>query len=350
MTSLVFLLLATGMLAGRPDFLLRPTLTGHGLAWMILLLLGAGMGGVFGVVYWALPRVFRVPLYSEKFALLHYGFHYVGVLLVLASIVWKGFGRGEMGMTFLACGALVMGINLIGTFRKPALPDVASAYLVSSALWLLIVGLLGVPFSERAPIEVLEGTQWSAGWLLLTVTGVLLNLGMGVALRLTPAVLRVKARNTSVAWYGFAFSNAGLAWMFPAATFGQKSFLLVCLGVYGVGVLLFLGRYFMDVQLREEEGLGWDSRIVFTSVWLIPVAVGVLGWAVWSRMWQEKPAEVATAGGVGVVEEVAKGGLPLEYFSADGAVFLISVLAVAVPMAVGLGFGLLRLEGREAGG
>ena len=345
-TALIFLLLACLMLAGRPDFLLSPVLTGHGLSWFMLLLFGCGLPGVFGVVYWAIPKVFEAPLYSEKIVFLHYGFHYVGFFLVLASVIWPGFGRGDMGMTFIACGALAAGVNLAGTFHRPAKPDVASAYLAASVLWLIIIALLGVPFVEKAPLAILEGTDWSVAWLLLALTGVLLNLPMGLALRVTPYALGAPLTKTSTAWYALAFSNAGLAWMFPAAVFGLTSFLLFCATLYAMGVVLYFIRFFSILQNRTVRVLPWDSKILLTSFSLIPVATGIFLFAVWEHIrLAALPVVEAVPGAVPVVEEGAPSGpLPMEFLPMDGALVLIVLLAIAMPAIVALGFGIMRIE------
>ncbi len=346
-TSLVFLLLGSLMLAGRPGFLMNPVLTGHGLSWLLLLLFGCGLPGIFGVVYWAIPKVFATPLYSEKFVFLHYGFHFTGFLLVLASVIWPGFGRGDMGMTFIACGALALGINLARTFHLPSKPDVASAFLASSVLWLLVVALLGVPFSEKAPLQALDGTGWSAGWLVLALTGVLINLPMGIALRVTPFAFGSRVTRSGTAWYALAFSNAALAWMFSATVFGPPSFLFFCASVYLVGVLLYFARYFSILQNRTVRVLPWDGKILLTSFSLVPVAACLFLYSAWLHIQAAAvPAQEELAAALPVVEEAetAAGVLPLEFFPVDGALVLICVLGIAVPAIVALGFGLVRIE------
>jgi len=351
-TSLVFLLLGSLMLAGRPAFLLSPVLTGHGLSWLLLLLFGCGLPGVFGVVYWAIPKVFARPLYSEKFVFLHYAFHYAGFLLVLASVILPGFGRGEMGMTFIACGALALGINLARTFHPPSEPDVASAFLASSVLWLLVVALLGVPFSEKAPLQALDGTGWSAGWLVLALTGVLINLPMGIALRVTPFAFGSRVTKSGTPWYALVFSNAALAWMFSATVFGPPSFLLFCAGVYLVGVILYFARYFSVLQNRTVAALPWDGKILLTSFSLVPVAACMLMYSSWQHMQRAVASgqnELVSATPAGDETEVAAGVLPLEFFPVDGALVLTCILGIAVPAIVALGFGLVRIEkGRHA--
>lgn len=346
-TSLAFLVLGSLMLAGRPQFLLNPVLTGHGLSWLLLLLFGCGLPGVFGAVYWAIPRAFSTPLYSEKFVFLHYGFHYTGFFLVLASVIWPDFGRGDMGMTFIACGALALGINLARTFHRPTKPDVASAYLASSVLWLLVVAVLGVPFSETPALKALEGRDWSAAWMLMALTGVLINLPMGIALRVTPFALGANVTKSGTAWYALAFSNAALAWMFAAAVFGPPSFLFFCSSWYLLGVVLYFARYFSILQNRSTSVLPWDGKILLTSFALVPAAAALLLYSAWQKIQAAKlPSlpELADSTATGEEAVAIPGVLPLEFAPVDGALVLICILGIAVPAIVALGFGLVRIE------
>jgi hypothetical protein len=346
-TFLAGLVLAFLMLAGRPEFLATPLLTGHGLSWLVLLLLGAGLSGASGLIYWSVPKVFGAPLYSEKIVFLHYGFHVAGTLLALASILRPGFARGEMGMTFIACGALALGVNLVGTFRAPAKPDVASAHLAASVLWLLLAAFLGVPFVSEPALAILQGTQWGAAWLILALAGVLMNVPMGLALRATPAAMGITDPKTDAAWYGLFLTNGALAWMFSATTFGMTGFLLLCAAVYLAGLVINYGAYHAVLARRTTRGLPWDTKILLTSFVVAPVAAGVLMFAAWERFSAPVPEEIP--GVVPVVEEEVAGPLPVEYQPVDGALVLLALLAVAIPAMVALGFQILRTGRREHG-
>lgn len=342
-TSLVLLVLTFLMLVGRPAFLATHVLTGHGLTWLLLLLLGPGLTGVFGLVYWAIPKAFGTPLYSKKIVVLHYGFHLFGTLLALVSVVWTAFARAEMGMTFIACGALALGINLAGTFRTPSKPDVASAYLAASVLWLIIAAFVGLPFIAEPPLALLVGTHWGAGWLVLAIAGVAINAPMGLALRVTPAALGISQAKSGPAWYALFLSNGSLAWMFPAMTFATPGFLLLCALIYGVGTLIYLATYFSILQQRAQPALAWDAKILLTAFSLVPVAAAFLVLSAWERF--AVPVVQEAPGGLAGAEAVTRpGSLPLEFLPVDGAVVLTSLLAVAVPAIVALGFQLLRLD------
>ncbi len=341
-TSLVFLVLSALMLAGRPNFLLTPVLTGHGLSWIALLLFGCGLSGIFGLVYMAFPKVFDIPLFSEKFVFLHYGFHVLGTVLALLTVLWPDFPRAEMGATFLACGALVFVINLSLTFRNAARPDIGRVCLSASMVWLLIMAFIGIPFTKEAPLTSLQGTDWSAAWLVFSFAGVVINTLMGLTIRLLPKALGLAETKTPFAWYALIFCNASVAWMFPAITFRSPAFLIFCTVIYLVGSLLFLLGFL--AMLQPSRSLPWDAKMLLTSFSLIPVAACLLILAAVKRLAPAVPADPALAPAPVVTDAVATGPLPVDFLPVDGALFLMGALAVMVPILVGLVFQYLRID------
>lgn len=337
-TSLIFLALASLMMVGRPSYLLTPVLTGHGLSWLMLILFGCGLSGVFGLVYRAFPKAFGVPLYSEKFVMLHYGFHMAGTLLALVSVIRPDFPRSEMGATFLACGAVVFIINISLTLRSPSQPDAGRAYLAASMVWLLIMSFLGLPFKAEAPISYLGGTDWSAAWLVFSFAGVVLNTLMGLATRIMPATLGLPPARTGTIWYALIFTNAGLAWMFPAITFRSMGFLFLCAALYLLGAFLYLAGFLGQLNRLPSRVLPWDTKMLVASFSLLPVAAGLLLLSAWERMAPTPP----TAEGIPVPEPT--GPLPVEFMPVDGALALTAALAIMVPTIAALMFQFIRME------
>lgn len=340
--SLGFLLLGTLMLAGRPGFLLNPVLTGHGLAWLKILIFGCALPGVFGVTYWALPRVFEIPLFSNKFVLLHFGFHLVGTLLIIAGLFFDGFRQLSMGPTIIACGAVVFALNIGQALKGFRSPDVAGAFVATTMLWLLITVFLGLPFAEVPPVAIFQNQGWSAAWLLLMLVGVAVNGVLGLTLRVSPHALGIPLIKTDRAWYALAFTNAGLAWLFAALAFGPMSFVIFCAAIYLVGVLIYLMEFFSILQRRLTHLLIWDARILLCALSMLPVAVIFLMLAAWQRM-QIPPVDPEAAAAVADAGDVASGVLPLEILPVDGALVLTIVLGVIVPALIALIFQLVRL-------
>ncbi len=339
-TSLVFLVLGMLMLAGRPGFLLTPVLTGHGVAWLDLLVFGFAFPAAFGVTYLAIPRTFGRPLFSEKFVYLHLGFHLAGTLLVIVAPLLPQLRQASMGPTFVAVGAIIFAVNVACSLRNLRVPDAGAAFLATALLWLMITAFFGTPFSDVPPLTIFAGAGWNAGWLALALGGFVFNAICGLALRVTPAALEVAESHPAPAWYALAFGNLGLAWLFAALAFGPMTFVLFCAGTSFVGALLFLGWFAALVQRTTSSVLGWDVRIFLASLSLVPVAIGLVGLAAWERL---KIVAAPAAAAPAPVEEKT-GLLPLEFLPVDGAVVLTVLLAIAIPALIGILFQIVRVE------
>ncbi|MBU3665815.1 MAG: cbb3-type cytochrome c oxidase subunit I [Chthoniobacterales bacterium] len=341
-TALVFLALGCLMLAGRPGFLLGETLTGHGQAWINLLIFGFGLPAAFGAVYWALPSVFALPLYSKQMVFLHYGFHLAGLAIVTAMPFVTDLPQAGMGATFIACGAVVFIVNIALTLRGMERPDAASAFLSTVCVWLAIVAFLGIPFAAKPPLPFLATTSWSAGWLLFVIAGVFFNTQIALALRVTPAAVGAASERTPAAWFALAVINLGVAWSVAAATFGLLGFLLLTSAIFLLGALIFLGDFWLLLQRRTARELGWDAKILLASVWMIPATAAVLIYNVVERLGIEPVAAVdpqAAAGLAPVVEPA-----PITVMALDWTVGLVALMATAVPGLVAIIFQLLKLR------
>lgn len=341
-TALVFLALGCLMLAGRPGFLLTDTLTGHGQAWINLMIFGFGLPAVFGAIYWALPEAFGVPLYSKPMVFLHYGFHLAGLLIVMILPFVPELPQASMGSTFIACGAVVFIVNVAMSLRAMERPDAASAFISTVCVWLAISVFLGLPFAAGAPLPLLGGTSWSAGWLLFVMAGIFFNAMLGLALRVTPPAVGAKHERTPAAWYALAIINVGVAWSFPATAFGPLMFLLLTTSIFLVGSLIFLGDFWLLLQRRTNRELGWDAKILLASVWMIPATATALIYNIAERLGIEPVAALDPAAATGL-EEVA-GPAPIMVLSLDWSVGMTALLATAVPGLVAVIFQLLKVR------
>ncbi|MFZ4484296.1 MAG: hypothetical protein ACOYOL_10000 [Chthoniobacterales bacterium] len=343
-TALVFLALGCLMLAMRPGFLLGETLTGHGQAWIRLMIYGFGLPAVFGAVYWALPKAFGVPLYSPQTVFLHYGFHLAGLVVVMLLPFVPELPQASMGATFLACGGVVFVFNVALSLRRMERPDAASAFLSTLMVWVVLALFLGVPFASEPPLPLLAGTNWSAGWLVFAIAGIFFNAQLGLALRVTPLAVGAKSERTPAAWYALAILNLGVAWMVAAATFGTPAFLLLCTAIFLVGSLIYLADFWAILQRRHgSTALGWDVKILLTAVWMIPAAALVLMYAVWHHMLVAVP-EVAADAATAVAAPVIEGPAPIMVMPLDWTTGLVGLLAAAVPGLIAVIFQLQKLQ------
>ena len=334
-TALVFLVLGCMMLAGRADFLLADTLTGHGQAWVNLMLFGFLLPAVFAAVYGALPQAFGVPLYSEQWLFLHYGFHLAGLLVVMLVLFVPELPQAPLGAICLACGAFLFLLNVGMSLRGMARPDAASAFVSTACVWLAAVVLLGLPFSAAAPLAILELTDWRAGWLVLLLAGVVFNTMFGLALRVAPQSLGLRPERTHAAWYALAVVNVGMAWSAAAVTFVSPKFLLLTTGVFAAGALIFLGDFRQLLRRSAGGDLGRNIRMLRIALWVILAVTILSGLDAFGRLGAEPTA--AAGAEEAMLDELA-GPAPIAVSAADWVLGLSALLGVAVPGLMALLF------------
>ncbi len=312
--ALIFLCVSTLWIALKPTLFLDSGLSTPIRAWTYLTLYGFVMPAVFGLIYRALPMAYASPLRGENLVLIHLGFHMFGFGILFAHALHPESVEPGMGVLFLACGVATFLINAGAALQKRGLAEPSSAFLAISLLWLSMSTLLGLPLSKEPTFAALKDTQWSAAALELCLLGFVMNAILGLALRLTSLRLANDPPQTNSSWFALYITNAGLAWLFGAITFGPAAYVLVCLGVYLSGVLIFLVRHMAITQERRVEILDWDTKMLVTSIWVLPIATLLGGWAAWIRMGNPDQPPV---------------GL-------DTATALTAILGVAVPALVAL--------------
>lgn len=294
--SLVFLCAAAAWLAWNPSLLMDPKIGPESTAWVYLAVYGFALSGAYGLVYRAVPLVFGMPLYSPQFVILHFVFHVVGLVILIPTAFNPESQQSVMGQTFLACGAVAFIVNIAGSFKREDRPDASAAFIAASMLWLGIMLVVGIPFAKNPLIPFFESTSWGPATLVLCLSGVILNAILGLALRITSLRLGSRMERTNTPWFALALVNAGAAWAFAATAFGPPAFVLFCAALYLAGVLVYIARFTSILQSREDLSLEWDSKILYTGLWMIPVCVLIFGFAIWEQHVQkEVPVQLSAA-------------------------------------------------------
>lgn len=343
-TALVSLVLSSIMLAGRPDFLLSAIISGHGQAWVKLLLLGFGFSAVFGVVYWALPCAFGVQLASRAAIFLHYALHLAGLLAAMAATFVPALSDARIASLLLACGGVVFIVNASVALRRFPSPDPAVAFLITTMVFLAAALAMGVPFASKPLLPMFAGENWSAGWIVLVTGGILFNVLLSLSFRITPLLTGANPGWIPSAWYALLIVNFGAAWTFAATTFGPLPFMLLCGGVFLLGVLFYLGCFWGVLQQRSIPAFTWDTRVFTGAVWMIAGSAAVFLWAAWHRLGQAVAEVTDAADAAAPVADAVPAVMPLDWTAG-----LVALLAAAVPGLVALIFQLQRLRRRAAG-
>jgi len=288
--SLVFLCLASAWLALRPGLLLDPKIGPESIGWIYLSVYGFALSGVYGLVYRSVPLAFGVTLYSTPFVILHFAFHLIGLLILGLAAFNPESPNVVMGQTFLACGAVTFIVNISSSLKREARPDESVAFLVTAMLWLGIMLVVGIPFAGSPFIKFFANSMWGSATLELGIAGVILNVILGLALRISSMHLSSTVERTNTPWFAFVLVNSGAAWLFAATAFGPPAFVLFCLGIYMAGVLVYIARFTSILEHRADWDLGWDSKILYTALWMIPVCLLMFGFTVWERHIGNEPS------------------------------------------------------------
>lgn len=336
-TALVFLALGCLMVVGRPGFLLEKELAGHGLAWVMVMIYGFGLPAVFGALYWAMPRTFEAPLVGGPLVFVHYFLHMAGMIVITASSAVSALPFAWVGPVLVACGVLIFIIIMGASCHCVGRRDVAVVFVSMTCLWLAVMAVLGAPFAAKPVFPFLEGSHWSAGWLLLVMGGVFFNAIYGLALSVTTASTGARNEHATVALFALGIFNGGMAWSFSGVTFAPPMFLVATSVVFLVGSLVFLGDFWGLLQRRSERNLGWSLKFLLGATWMIPAAVAVLIYNAAHRMGIDEPV-------VEALQEAAAAPVRTTVAALDWTTGLVALLAAAVPGLVAVIFQLEKLR------
>lgn len=318
-TAFIFLCLASLWLVVRPGMLLGAKPTPQATAWLYLLIYGFALPGVFGLIYLAIPLIFKNELYSSQFVILHLAFHLAALLMIIPAEFME-WSQSTLGQTFLACGVIIFLVNVTLSFPKERQAEASSAFFCAAAFWLAIMQGIGLPLANEPLLPFLRKSDWSFASLALCIAGVVFNSILGLALRLTSMRLKSEAVYTESAWVAFALTNFGVAWLFAAITYGPPGFIFFCGAIYFFGVLIYLGRFLSILQFRPQGKIDWDSKILLTALSMIPIGILVLEASVMIRWMQPQSSNVLNV-----------------------IIVLVALLGVTVPGIVALCYQIMRL-------
>lgn len=341
-TALAFLALGCLMVAGRPGFLLEKELVGHGLAWVMVMIYGFGLSAVFGALYWAMPRTFGAPLVGSRMVFVHYFLHLAGMVAITVASAIPSLPFAWVGPALVGCGVLIFIIIMGTSCHRAGKKDVTVVFVSMACLWLAVMAVLGAPFAAKPVFPFLEGSNWSAGWLLLVIGGVLFNAIYGLALSVTTASTGVRNEHATGALFALGIFNVGMAWSFSGVAFAPPMFLVATSVVFLAGSLVFLGDFWGLLQRRSGRNLEWNLKFLLGAAWMIPAAVAVLVYNAVHRIGIDGLAAAASEATEGLQEAAAAAQITVA--SLNWATGLVALLAAAVPGLLAIIFQLEKLR------
>ncbi|WP_192822842.1 hypothetical protein [Rufibacter sp. LB8] len=271
LTLSVLLLFSTDAFAGHYFHPKLLTLT-HvaALGWATML--------IFGALYQLLPVVLECRLYSERLAYATFGLLAVGTIL-LAYCFWF-FNLGLLLHVAGCCLLLsftLFTINVYQTARQAPKWTIEADFVVTSAFWLLLTGILGLlmavnftnPFLPQDHLQYLKlhAHMGMAGWFLLLI--------IGVGSKLIPMFLLSHPTGTRKLNWSYNLINAGLVLFLADQLFYQSPFMPWYAALVVAGIALFLWHLYdaRKLALRKDLDLGMKQTFVALFLLLLPVVL-----------------------------------------------------------------------------
>jgi len=259
-------------------FMTAGELTGHHFNPHVLAIvhtaaLGWGTMVIFGAAYQLLPVICERDLYSVALAVASYVLLTVGTIL----LVWS-FWVFEVGALMITGGSLVVVAALLYTVNTCATAalhqnsSVQRAFIVSSALWLLITVIIGlllainlrVTFIPRNHLDMLKlhAHAGLVGWFLQLITG--------VSTKLVPMFLLGKSKREWLLYAALVLQNIGLVLFLADGYFNPiTAKMLIYAGIVALGTiawLVYLADAYRNRLRRKVELLMKHTAVSFACL------------------------------------------------------------------------------------
>ncbi|MCJ8163302.1 hypothetical protein MKJ04_00500 [Pontibacter sp. E15-1] len=233
---------------------------------------------IFGALYQLLPVVLEGRLYSERLA--HFTFALLSTGTILLAYAFWNFDVSwvmHVAACLLFLSFLLFNINVFQTARRAPKWTVEADFIVTSALWLLVTGLVGLlmalnfsyPFLPEEHVHYLKlhAHIGMAGWFLLLI--------IGVGAKLIPMFLLAHPVGTGKLTWSYACINAGLVLFILDHMVLRTGLLAPYAALVTVGAVFFL-LYLRDARKtmqRKEMDLGMKQTFVALALLLLPLVL-----------------------------------------------------------------------------
>ncbi|MDP1747541.1 MAG: hypothetical protein Q8L90_18345 [Bacteroidota bacterium] len=243
--------------------------------------LGWGTMIIFGALYQLLPVILETPLYNETLAKITFVTFTAGVVC-LAWAFWN-FYIGihiQVAAILLLLSFSLLVVNVVKTANKAPKWTTEADFIVTSAVWLLLAGLLGTLMAFNFTYPLLNKSHLLflkihahlgiAGWFVLLI--------MGVGSKLIPMFLLSHNLNTKKLNYAYYLVNIGLIG-FSADLFfrDEKAFLYVYALLMAAGILFFISFLYeaYKKRVRKQLDIGLKHSFMAFLFFLLPILIGI---------------------------------------------------------------------------
>jgi hypothetical protein len=233
---------------------------------------------IFGSLYQLLPVVLEVRLYSEKLGTAAFVLLATGTILLSVGFwnFWVGFEL-QVAAIMLFTSFLLFGYNVVQTARQVKKWGIEADFIVTSVMWLVATGLVGVlmafnfqyPFLPQDHVHYLQlhAHLGMAGWFLLLI--------VGVGSKLIPMFLLAHPENTKGLHGAYYLINGGLVLfamdhLFLHSGYNALYALMVVLGIGGFLHFLYEAKC---LGKRPDLDLGMKQTFVALALLLLPIVL-----------------------------------------------------------------------------
>lgn len=244
--------------------------------------LGWGTMIILGALYQLLPVILETPLYNETLAKITF-FTFTAGVICLAWAFWN-FYVGihiQVAAILLLISFSLLVVNVVMTANKAPKWTTEADFIVTSAVWLLLTGLLGTLMAFNFTYPLLSKSHLLflkihahlgiAGWFVLLI--------MGVGSKLIPMFLLSHNLNAKKLNYAYYLVNIGLIG-FSADLFfrDEKAFLYVYALLMASGILFFISFLYeaYKKRVRKQLDIGLTHSFIAFLFFLLPILIGIV--------------------------------------------------------------------------
>lgn len=244
--------------------------------------LGWGTMIIFGALYQLLPVILEAPLYSETLAKITFFLFGSGIPL-LAYCFWI-FSVGillQIAASIMLVSFFLFFFNVVQTARKTENRKTEADFIVTSAIWLVLTGVVGVlmsfnfqyVFLDQSHLEYLKlhAHLGIIGWFLMLI--------MGVSSKLLPMFLISHQLNEKKLNYAYYLVNGGLIAFTIDMYFFRGTVFLPVYGLIIISGIIFWISYIYESykkRVRKDLDIGMKHSFLALSIMFLPAVLGLV--------------------------------------------------------------------------
>ena len=250
------------------------------LAITHIMALGWGTMIILGASHQLLPVLIEGKLYSNRLAIMTFGFTCLGIpLLVFGFYIFRTGWIMQLGALLVNLGVLLYVSNVFLSAFKSEKRNVHAWFIITASLWLLATttfGLLLVINFDHTIFQK-ESLAYLSVHAHLGLVGWFLLLVIGVGSRLIPMFLISKYTNEKALWTIYGLVNAGLI-VFILARMVNRSLEFLAIIPILTGIVVFGHHCFKAYAVRIRKAVDEQMKASLLSIihMLLPFVVLIM--------------------------------------------------------------------------